>query len=489
MIGSMLRRVATCVGILSVGMSVGVVSAARGDEDPDAPASASFETVYYDYIDDAGNLTGGRLFLPMTARAAPRRRPPGDGHERRGETDNRIDFVIVGDGYTADELDVFADHADNFAANFFAEEPFVTYGPYFVGHRIDVISNESGVDNDPVEGIERDTALDMGFWCHGMERLLCVNIEAAYDHARAAPDVDAVLAIANSTKYGGAGYPSWNLGTASGDNDAAIELALHEMGHGLGNLADEYDYGGGTTYSGPEFVECNVSILSREEMLAAGTKWTVWMDTRWPQFDGTVATHEGAHYHQFGAYRPTWNSKMRSLGRPYNIVSVEGLIIEFYKIVSPIDAATPTDDSLNGTETVFVDPLDPLGHALGVEWLLDDTPIPGATGETLDLCTLDLSRGGTYILSVLVTDNTEWVRDEAARATWMTQALSWVVNPSPLAGDRDGNSIVALEDLTTLLGHYRDVEATRCQGDVDGDGDVDLSDLSALLAVYGTTCD
>ncbi|MFQ5805044.1 MAG: M64 family metallopeptidase [Phycisphaerae bacterium] len=476
----------TALGALSLCIFVAAAQTARGDL-PDPTPRTSLETVYYDYIDEAGNLAGGRITLPVIFSDIARTRPAGYENGSRRSADNRIDFVIVGDGYTAEELDIYAVHADNAVAGFFAEEPFVTYSNYFLVHRIDVISNESGVDNDPVPGIERDTALDMGFWCHGIQRLLCVNVEAAYTYASNAPDVDLVLALANSTMYGGAGYPNWNLATASGGNGSAVELALHEIGHGLGNLADEYDYGNGETYDGPEPVERNVSILDREAMLASGTKWAAWMDTTWPEFDGRVSTYEGAYYHQYGIYRPTWNSKMRSLGRPFNIPSVEGLIIEFYKIVNPIDAATQPDVMLNGTETVYVDPLDPIGHSLDVQWALDGTPIPGATAETLDLCTLELA-GGEHVLSVVVTDNTIWVRDEAARTQWMTQTLDWTLSVSALTGDVDGNCRVDVADLAELLGNYGASGATRCDGDLDGSGDVDLVDLAMLLALYGTTC-
>jgi hypothetical protein len=473
--------------MLSFCVTLMATPSAHSEGPQDLTGGTSLELVYYDYIDEAGNLAGGRVMLPIDAADLPSQRPGRDRNDFRGGSDNRIDFVIVGDGYTVGELDLYAVHADNAVAGFFAEEPFATYGNYFLVHRIDVISNESGVDNDPVPGIERDTALDMGFWCGGMERLLCVNIEAAYSYAEIAPDVDALLAIANSTMYGGAGYPAWNLATASGGNGAAIELTLHEMGHGLGNLADEYDYGDGAEYDGPEPVERNVSILDYEAMLESGTKWAPWLGTAWPDFDGRVDAFEGAYYHEYGVYRPTWSSKMRGLGRPFNIPSVEGLIIEFYKIVDPIDAATPTDVPLNGTETVFVDPLDPLDHSLDTQWLLDGEPIPGATAETLDLCLLELA-GGEHVLSVVVTDNTGWVRDEAARAEWLTQTRAWTLEVSPLAGDLDGNCVVDFADLTELLASYGADGATRCDGDLDGNGTVDLTDLAALLSAYGSSC-
>ena len=54
--------------------------------------------------------------------------------------------------------------------------------------------------------------------------------------------------------------------------------------------------------------------------------------------------------------------------------------------------------------------------------------------------------------------------------------------------DLNGDGVVNLADLATLLGNYGRPNPTFEQGDLDGDGDVDLSDLASLLSVYGTTC-
>ena len=57
-------------------------------------------------------------------------------------------------------------------------------------------------------------------------------------------------------------------------------------------------------------------------------------------------------------------------------------------------------------------------------------------------------------------------------------------------GDLDGNRVVNIADLATLLGHYGETgDVGYYDGDLDGDQDVDISDLAALLGVYGTVCD
>ena len=59
-------------------------------------------------------------------------------------------------------------------------------------------------------------------------------------------------------------------------------------------------------------------------------------------------------------------------------------------MVDPIDDASDTGILYTGTETLFVTPMEPIGHPLDIQWYLDGLLIPGATGTSLDLSTLSL---------------------------------------------------------------------------------------------------
>ena len=181
-------------------------------------------------------------------------------------------------------------------------------------HRVDVISNESGVDNDP-QGTYRDTAMDMTFWCNNIQRLLCVDTTLAWGFANNVSSVDAILAVANSSMYGGAGYSWAEIGTFSGANASSTDVAIHEFGHSMGNLADEYDYGGPANYPDGEPSARNASTYTASQMAANGTKWAAWLGENNPAWDGLVDTYEGAVYSQYGIYRPTNNSMMRALSK------------------------------------------------------------------------------------------------------------------------------------------------------------------------------
>ncbi len=441
------------------------------------------ERVYYDGIDEWGNLAGGFT----EAQLQPTDLLLRSGFKGvttildSGPTGNRIDVVFVGDGYLESELDTYSDHVDSVVGAFFSQEPFASYIGMFNMYRVDVVSNESGVDNDSNEDdeIDRDTAMDMAFWCDGTERLLCVDTCKAYGFANNAFDVDHVFAVANSTKYGGAGYTSSDLATYSGGSKDAPELALHEWGHSMGNLADEYFEIGSGEYPDDEPTQRNASTY-----IEPHTKWASWIGYNNLDWGGLIGTYLGCHYYESGIYRPTVDSKMRTLNQPFNLPSVEGFLIEIYKIVDPIDASTPSSLALSGMETVVVELITTGGEfEFTIVWYLDGVVVPGESAGTLDLAQLDLAYG-THTLDVVVVDNTEWVRDEVARSAWMTDMRSWSIEVEVgCSGDVDRSGAVDVLDLLDVLKNWGPCNG--CVEDVNGDGWVADTDVLWILTVWG----
>ncbi len=368
--------------------------------------------VYYDSIED-GKLVGGKvtLALPTVLEYQSIIQASSSWNcetvINNGPSENRIDIVVVGDGYTLSELSKYQLNVNNILGGYFSQEPLASYVNFFNVHRVDVISNESGVD-EPDYGIYRDTALDMTYDCSGTPRLLCINTAKAWNAASVAPDADQILALANSTRYGGAGYN--NLATMAGDNSDSVELALHEFGHSFGGLADEYEYGGSETYTGSEFSQINISIYNAQQQTSLQTKWYRWLDLT------NVDTYEGANYWRYGIYRPTYNSKMRSLDEPFEQVNDEQIIFRIYENVSIIDDYTPLSEGpISGYTDFYVVPVEPTPNTIDIQWYIDDQPVSDANAATFspDISTLT---DGLHEVSVTVTDNTSMVRDEIKRA-------------------------------------------------------------------------
>ncbi|UQX04356.1 M64 family metallopeptidase [Streptomyces sp. RerS4] len=388
----------------------------------------------------------GHVSVPAAGRATPARRLTGaagaaDGAVTamvdNGPSADRLDVVVVGDGYTADELEKF--HADARAKwdEVTAVEPYTTYRALFNVWTVDAVSAQSGVSGDPGPDTVRDTALGTYFWCEDIERLLCVDQTKVDAYVARAPEADLVLVLANSAKYGGAGYnePSATLGyegisTASAGHPKAGQVAIHETGHSLGKLADEYAYPGVPAYekyTGPEPADTNISTLDAAAMADRRTKWYRWLGETSPD-GGTVGAYEGGGYYVTGLRRPTDNSLMRILGKPFNLPGVEAMIAGFHRHANLVTALTPTDRVLGPRHTAKA----AVPHLVGsrppvVRWYLDGRELKRFEGRTevrvADLWLFDLR---SHRLSVTAEDPTQSVRDPAVART-LSSTVTWNV--------------------------------------------------------------
>ncbi|GGJ78033.1 hypothetical protein GCM10010123_05100 [Pilimelia anulata] len=240
---------------------------------------------------------------------------------KSGPSDQRLDIVFVGDGYTSSEQTAFVDHVKSKWDEMLKVEPYPTYKNSINVWAVEVVSQESGVDEDP-KGTKRNTALDMGYWCGGTERALCVNVQKAKQYARQAPGSDQAIAIANSEKYGGVGYVTDDMATSAGKNAQSGQIVVHEFGHTIADMLDEYFYAD-ETYRGSEPSTSNISTYNESTMKANGKKWAKFLGKDTPD-GGKIGAFEGgmANYSK-GVYRPSDNSLMRALGRPFSVVGLD----------------------------------------------------------------------------------------------------------------------------------------------------------------------
>ncbi|MDC0766778.1 M64 family metallopeptidase [Streptomyces sp. HD] len=248
---------------------------------------------------------------------------------RGGDPATSFDLVFVGDGYTSAELGTFADQVDTAVSALFAREPFRSHRNKFNIWRVDVTSPQSGVDNDP-RGIYRNTALDMGFWCEDIARLLCVDENKALRYGALAPDADQVIALGNTTTYGGAGG---TVATMSGGNGQSSNIMIHELGHSIGGLGDEYEdpYPGFPCPPTAEVDWPNLSVHNRSTQQQYHLKWYQNMGQSTPD-GGIIDAYQGGGYCATGVYRPSNNSVMRSLdSTEFNLPSRDALIRAFYR--------------------------------------------------------------------------------------------------------------------------------------------------------------
>lgn len=351
-----------------------------------------------------------------------------------GASANRVDFVVLGDGYTAAEMDKYASDVETFVLAVFNQEPFKEYAGYFNVLRVDVVSNESGADK-PASGVFKDTALDATYNCSNIQRLICVSVSKVYAVLNRSPiaadQKDMILVLVNDSEYGGSGGA---IAVAS-THSSVVELILHEQGHSFGLLADEYDYSPPTCYNG---VEPGAPNATRETERAK-IKWNSgggppsgWIDpgTPVPTTGMTAAAvpglYQGAQYCPTGLYRPTYNSKMRSLGPGFEQVNTEQLVKRVYNWVSGLDSWSPDQTAVilaPGEKRTFqVSTPRPASHALDTVWTMDGVRM--GTGPQFVL-----QSGGTaygsHELKVEIRDPTPMVRSDPFSV--LTDSRLWTV--------------------------------------------------------------
>lgn len=238
--------------------------------------------------------------------------------QKAGDSDAKFDLVFVGDGYTADEMDLYHSQVADRWQEMLAAEPYASLQDEFNVWQVNVVSPESGVDNDPSQGVSRDTALDGEFWCDDDERSLCVDDTAAQQYAELAPGVDQVVALANSDKYGGSGG---GIAVSSGGDSDSGQIMLHELGHSIGGLADEYD---GYADSSATGSEPNLSTSDEDTMRSGQTDWYDDLGRQTPD-GGVIGAYAGTTGDGSVFYRPSEDSLMRSLGQPFNLIGLRAM--------------------------------------------------------------------------------------------------------------------------------------------------------------------
>lgn len=331
-----------------------------------------------------------------------------------GDPENRINIVFVGDGYTQEDLEKYRRQVDAVIQMFLQTSPMVHFKNHFLFHRVEVLSRNEGI-SDSSKGIQKETPLRMLRGCHGIERLICIDTQRAAHMASFAPRADMIFAMANTFEYGGAGYRNPAIATFSGDNLHSFELALHEFGHSFADLADEYEYAGSDSESCTK--KANASLESAASMLASKTKWFRWLDL--PEVD----SFRGGCY-STTAFRPTIDSKMRTLGQPFDVVSSEQVVLKIFEKVQPIDSFTP-EGNYRATGTLHVFPI-PSASAM-LKWYVNGNEATEHLNQNnVRIDSLGLRKGKNTIEARFL-EGTTFVRDLQKRQQFLEKNLKWTL--------------------------------------------------------------
>ena len=196
-----------------------------------------------------------------------------------GDPNEKLDLVLLGDGYTAEEMDKFVSDAKRVTGYLLSVEPYKSRKDDINVWAVKTPSQESGISR-PHPEIHKRTALSAHYSSFDSERyVLSYDNKTIRNVASAAP-YEFTSILINEQTYGGGGI--YKLYTTNAvDNKFAKYLMIHEMGHHLADLADEY-YSSATAYEAPnidvEPYEINVTALLDKDNL----KWKHLVDEETP---------------------------------------------------------------------------------------------------------------------------------------------------------------------------------------------------------------
>lgn len=241
-----------------------------------------------------------------------------------GDPGNRLDLLVLAEGYTADQQARFQQDATQMINNFLSISPYKDYRNLVNATGLFLVSQQAGASKpacaetptSPV--ISVSTALGAKFCSSDIRRLVTVEDAKAYVAAAAAPGWDALIVLVNDSEYGGSGGGL----TVATTNSSVVQLVQHEFGHSFTDLADEYSspYPGFPACSDTGSSKCEANVTDN----LASLKWQGWVQggTSLPTVSALAdpvgaGAWLGARYQTSGMYRQCYSGIMRTFSTPF----------------------------------------------------------------------------------------------------------------------------------------------------------------------------
>lgn len=316
-------------------------------------AQVGYERLAKKYPDTAAGKVAAR-------RASPSGFLGWDWVVQNGDPANRIDVVLMGEGYQVNEMGGFVRLADDVPNFFERNRTLGAYGSYFNWVRADLVSADNGVDGF---GRDYDTALN-GRTLGTYAGHVGIDTKAVWSMLRELPEHDgqAIVFVRNGVLGTGGG----GIATIGGQS---IKTAVHEFGHSFGGLGDEYateTHKRGAPRRGKN---------TTPDPDPAKAPWAHFLEAK----VRGVGMYEGASGQARGAWKPTSGGCMMESGEFFCPVCREAMILRIYQLVDPIDACSPEPHDRRSKEelllpekglTFTVTPMRPETHKLEVEWFV-----------------------------------------------------------------------------------------------------------------------
>jgi hypothetical protein len=335
-----------------------------------------------------------------------------------------IHLYVFADGYTAAEQTKLASDANDFLQFVLEDSGISPYVSHWHIHAVQTESAESGIDakygTDTV-----DSAFGAGFGCFDIQRLICADDDLVFDELlKITSDANAIpVLMINSDEYGGSG------GVIPVYSSAAMEVALHEMGHSFANLGDAYvDESIAATYL-PFWVEGANANLT-QFTAPAEVPWSLWIDDHlnYPMNEGEsgVGICEGGYYHSTGFYRPLYESRMGVNNADFGVVNSEAWILESYRRTGVVHSISPVATEIDVAVGEPVKLSIKLHYDNGLQdisWTVNNVTQTGAADS--NSVNFSSNDPGAYLVEVSVSDDSGAIRQDPNNRT--TYQGDWLV--------------------------------------------------------------
>lgn len=232
----------------------------------------------------------------------------------RDNPPKQADLLILAEGYTESEKEQFFMDAQKMSNYLLSMQPYSRLKNKIAIRARFIASPETGTDV-PSQQIWRQTPMNSSFSTFGSERYLeSFSTWAIYDYSAGVAH-DHIIVLVNSDKYGGGGVYN-HFSITSARNTHSCKVFVHELGHGLAGLADEYYYDDDSDYYDLNHEPWNPNITT---LIAFDKKWKHLIPDSIPiptpplkQYESITGVFEGAGYSAKGIYRPAINCRMKS---------------------------------------------------------------------------------------------------------------------------------------------------------------------------------
>jgi len=234
--------------------------------------------------------------------------------------DKAIDILFIPDGYAKSDAKLLEKDMKRFASYVMNCSPYKEMKNKVNIRAIKGYSEDSGI-TQPQNDIYKKTLVNTAYNALDLDRyLMCMGVWNLYDVADDAP-FDAIVIICNSEKYGGGGIYNFYC-TVYNHGEYPDYVIVHEMGHLIGGLGDEYYTSEVSVQdfypSGVEPVEPNLTTL-----VDFDSKWKNMLDENTPiptpvtgkgtpEYD-KLGVYEGGGYVAKGVYRPAQHCTMHQI--------------------------------------------------------------------------------------------------------------------------------------------------------------------------------